>query len=116
MVNVCVVLFFFFKQKTAYEMRISDWSSDVCSSDLMTGECGYDGWRNGTAFCACGGRFDSVQDFERHIGTPTPVPSEVAETTAGEREVCPAKWCSSEERRVGKECVRMCRSRESPYH
>src|SRR3546814_20422919 len=29
-----VVLFFFFKQKTAYEMRISDWSSDVCSSDL----------------------------------------------------------------------------------
>src|SRR3546814_3498251 len=29
------VLFFFFKQKTAYEMRISDWSSDVCSSDLF---------------------------------------------------------------------------------
>src|SRR3546814_8708281 len=29
-----VVCFFFFKQKTAYEMRISDWSSDVCSSDL----------------------------------------------------------------------------------
>src|SRR3546814_5435485 len=28
------VCFFFFKQKTAYEMRISDWSSDVCSSDL----------------------------------------------------------------------------------
>src|SRR3546814_14885990 len=31
------VLFFFFKQKTAYEMRISDWSSDVCSSDLTVG-------------------------------------------------------------------------------
>src|SRR3546814_5744123 len=31
-----LVLFFFFKQKTAYEMRISDWSSDVCSSDLAT--------------------------------------------------------------------------------
>src|SRR3546814_11247329 len=30
-----VLLFFFFKQKTAYEMRISDWSSDVCSSDLQ---------------------------------------------------------------------------------
>src|SRR3546814_4837982 len=30
----CFILFFFFKQKTAYEMRISDWSSDVCSSDL----------------------------------------------------------------------------------
>src|SRR3546814_5068928 len=32
----CLCLFFFFKQKTAYEMRISDWSSDVCSSDLPT--------------------------------------------------------------------------------
>src|SRR3546814_2033802 len=32
---VYLVFFFFFKQKTAYEMRISDWSSDVCSSDLM---------------------------------------------------------------------------------
>src|SRR3546814_5142326 len=31
----CEFLFFFFKQKTAYEMRISDWSSDVCSSDLV---------------------------------------------------------------------------------
>src|SRR3546814_1862137 len=30
-----LVFFFFFKQKTAYEMRISDWSSDVCSSDLQ---------------------------------------------------------------------------------
>src|SRR3546814_3220930 len=39
---VCVVcygflFFLFFKQKTAYEMRISDWSSDVCSSDLRSG-------------------------------------------------------------------------------
>src|SRR3546814_6040319 len=31
------LFFFFFKQKTAYEMRISDWSSDVCSSDLLAG-------------------------------------------------------------------------------
>src|SRR3546814_6847317 len=31
---MCFSFFFFFKQKTAYEMRISDWSSDVCSSDL----------------------------------------------------------------------------------
>src|SRR3546814_7271829 len=30
-----IFFFFFFKQKTAYEMRISDWSSDVCSSDLL---------------------------------------------------------------------------------
>src|SRR3546814_1060149 len=33
--DVMFYLFFFFKQKTAYEMRISDWSSDVCSSDLL---------------------------------------------------------------------------------
>src|SRR3546814_7989339 len=32
--TVCLLFFFFCKQKTAYEMRISDWSSDVCSSDL----------------------------------------------------------------------------------
>src|SRR3546814_1327941 len=32
------MLFFFFKQKTAYEMRISDWSSDVCSSDLLAAD------------------------------------------------------------------------------
>src|SRR3546814_12176086 len=33
--SIILLLFFFFKQKTAYEMRISDWSSDVCSSDLL---------------------------------------------------------------------------------
>src|SRR3546814_11031936 len=33
---LCLFYFFFFKQKTAYEMRISDWSSDVCSSDLVS--------------------------------------------------------------------------------
>src|SRR3546814_4102805 len=38
---VCYLfVFFFFKQKTAYEMRISDWSSDVCSSDLERSRCG----------------------------------------------------------------------------
>src|SRR3546814_5235825 len=36
-VGLCVIFFLFFKQKTAYEMRISDWSSDVCSSDLPGG-------------------------------------------------------------------------------
>src|SRR3546814_7629372 len=41
-------MFFCFKQKTAYEMRISDWSSDVCSSDLI--------------------RSLSVSDYRRHIG------------------------------------------------
>src|SRR3546814_12332067 len=36
---MCFMFFFFFKQKTAYEMRISDWSSDVCSSDLQRQTC-----------------------------------------------------------------------------
>src|SRR3546814_4601710 len=63
--RIILNLFFFFKQKTAYEMRISDWSSDVCSSDLddahhetlvanciaqgaalMTGRASEDGARN----------------------------------------------------------------------
>src|SRR3546814_8334511 len=42
------VLFFFFKQKTAYEMRISDWSSDVCSSDLRVVRA-YEEWFGGYA-------------------------------------------------------------------
>src|SRR3546814_6806699 len=37
-ISIFLYLFFFFKQKTAYEMRISDWSSDVCSSDLEPGD------------------------------------------------------------------------------
>src|SRR3546814_7232773 len=41
---MCVVLFFFFKQKTAYEMRISDWSSDVCSSDLYLWSLALTSW------------------------------------------------------------------------
>src|SRR3546814_3121045 len=43
-----VLCFFFFKQKTAYEMRISDWSSDVCSSDLSS-QPRLDPWRSASA-------------------------------------------------------------------
>src|SRR3546814_1606290 len=46
----CVVVFFFFKQKTAYEMRISDWSSDVCSSDLSTAGGKWGSTRRSAAF------------------------------------------------------------------
>src|SRR3546814_5456419 len=49
---LCYLFFFFFKQKTAYEMRISDWSSDVCSSDLADA-------------CGSSGR-DDVAGLERH--------------------------------------------------
>src|SRR3546814_8724777 len=48
---VCCWFLFFFKQKTAYEMRISDWSSDVCSSDLPGGS--RDDLRGGGARVAC---------------------------------------------------------------
>src|SRR3546814_6358651 len=48
--------FFFFKQKTAYEMRISDWSSDVCSSDLLLRES------NKPVVCTAHGKFDLQRD------------------------------------------------------
>src|SRR3546814_2503810 len=59
---MCVVrilfgFFFFFKQKTAYEMRISDWSSDVCSSDLSNG-----GFRAPVARADRGGGKNDVDD------------------------------------------------------
>src|SRR3546814_7322851 len=44
-----IIFFFFFKQKTAYEMRISDWSSDVCSSDLQAARPSCHARRQGAA-------------------------------------------------------------------
>src|SRR3546814_7518726 len=44
---IFILCFFFFKQKTAYEMRISDWSSDVCSSDLKARAAGAQGVAQG---------------------------------------------------------------------
>src|SRR3546814_7750284 len=52
-----LVYFFFFKQKTAYEMRISDWSSDVCSSDLWAVEQATR--RSGCSWGSSGGRSNS---------------------------------------------------------
>src|SRR3546814_1821635 len=51
-------VFLFFKQKTAYEMRISDWSSDVCSSDLQV--LGSDGTNEPQLILATGYSIDSV--------------------------------------------------------
>src|SRR3546814_1481657 len=63
----CLFFFFFFKQKTAYEMRISDWSSDVCSSDLAIGEAvGLgDGAADGEALRI--GIFARLVHFAEHI-------------------------------------------------
>src|SRR3546814_5796782 len=81
-------VFFFFKQKTAYGMRISGWSSAVCSSDLAHGAVQPVDGDEGQAVDA---------DDLRHLG----------DVVVRGR---------SEERRVGKECVSTCRSRWSPYH
>src|SRR3546814_6745811 len=53
---------FFFKQKTAYEMRISDWSSDVCSSDLEGGEVTVRGWVRTRRDSKAGLSFVNVSD------------------------------------------------------
>src|SRR3546814_3481112 len=71
------LFFFFFKQKTAYEMRISDWSSDVCSSDLLTRQ-GFTGHSMGghgalTVALRTADRFRSVSAFSP-IVAPTQCP------------------------------------------
>src|SRR3546814_2949525 len=94
------VFLFFFKQKTAYEMRISDWSSDVCSSDLpAVDDRAAEEFGIEQRSCT-----DLAADWwaTPAIDTSQPGPARSAER--------------SEERRVGKECVSTCRSRWSPYH
>src|SRR3546814_4377285 len=105
------MVFFFFKQKTAYEMRISDWSSDVCSSDLAT----------------------TIIDYQRAAATrrhreqgrdPVALANMAEGLIEPDREiddaVCQCLYkllptlkprYRSEERRVGKECVSTCRFR-----
>src|SRR3546814_12449598 len=112
---------FVFKHKTAYEMRISDWSSDVCSSDLPLSRAAYHERRTNQKLrgilagnlalprcddffepphqCRkCHGYDHDQDDGNKHLRGPKAI---------GRR---------SEERRVGKECVSTCRSRWSPYH
>src|SRR3546814_7334639 len=106
-------VFFFFKQKTAYEMRISDWSSDVCSSDLIIG------FEQQTHVQLRGARCtrDTVAAPAQHVPAQMR-PVEAAATDAEDdafAERCASKIAQrSEERRVGKECVSTCRSRGSP--
>src|SRR3546814_8388621 len=93
---VCTFVVFFFKQKTADEMRISDWSSDVCSSDLQAA-----GSPPGGLFMS-GPYFSPPTGFHREPKTVLPHSPGDGHHPARER---------SEERRVGKECVSTCRSR-----
>src|SRR3546814_8315219 len=89
-------VFFFFKQKTAYELRMSDWSSDVCSSDLHVGA------------------EQRRRDQQQHEREPALIEAgPFAACLAVDRHArrCravippPAQRRRSEERRVGKECV-----------
>src|SRR3546814_7449071 len=95
-----IVHSFFFKQKTAYEMRISDWSSDVCSSDLHPHSLPLE--RSG---------------LKMPLNTLRILPCNRSSLVHSQ---CSTTLRSaslrSEERRVGKECVSTCRSRWSPSH
>src|SRR3546814_4222392 len=106
---IVLYYFFFFKQKTAYEMRISDWSSDVCSSDLKT--------PGKTANKSRMLRVGIVQQpctDDRDYNLKMSEDGIRAAAAGGAQLVLLQE--RSEERRVGKQCVSTCRSRWSPYH
>src|SRR3546814_18591307 len=109
-----MLCFFCFKQKTAYEMRISDWSSDVCSSDLVRAVVGgMPALRD--ARCAripvARGRHHELRSRGRN---------QARRPIAGRNEqirytVSMPNWSArSEQRRVGHKCVRKCSSRWVP--
>src|SRR3546814_4792090 len=99
--SVLCTSFFFCKQKTAYEMRISDWSSDVCSSDL---ELCVGFVVNMSAFAP---RDEHWQDTDRQHSSDVIAPKAPHAIPQAVR---------SAERRVGKESVSTCRYRWSTYH
>src|SRR3546814_9484509 len=101
-------LFFFFKQKTAYEVRISDWSSDVCSSDL-------DGIEQGRGAPDPAGAADACRRARRPDAATAawllPRARRALRVTGRGRA---RPLLRSEERRVGQERVSTYRSRGSP--
>src|SRR3546814_10057542 len=121
---IILVVFCFFKQKPAYERRISDWSSNVCSSDRFRGRyhvlggtlSALDGVGptdlnvDGLVARVNGGRVKEVI-----IATNATVEGQTTAHYITDRVAPSGVQIRSEERRVGKECVRTCRSRWSPY-
>src|SRR3546814_3966661 len=112
---LCVVLSLYFcivvfKQKTAYEMRISDWSSDVCSSDLDVASIFYMG-----EIIELNTHLEEIRAPDagaKSLRLRNPLPS----VSSKIQSLVTITDARSEERRVGKECVSTCRSRWSPYH
>src|SRR3546814_9780350 len=94
---------FFFKQKTSYEMRISDWSSDVCSSDLQA-----------VVDRHMAGGIEAAPD--RAVDQRAARRHDMAERLPQGAGLVDQIGNRSEERRVGKGCVRTSRYRGSPYH
>src|SRR3546814_14095954 len=140
---MCFCVFFFFKQKTAYEMRISDWSSDVCSSDLnqSLSRNTWLSWICGSSIpvpvCACSPisrmRCGGGEKRWRSAICSSETRHRCLEQTAAEFLLfaAPPRFCyhigaaipcasrariRSEESRVGKEWVSTCRSGGSPYN
>src|SRR3546814_15073004 len=129
----------FFKQKTAYDMRISDWSSDVCSSDLRSvggdQDCGAFPLRRVGAACDEHGAVHALRaawllrnfgrggihllclcGFRRRIDGSGGDKESAAEYADWPYRFAEYLHHRSEERRVGKECVSTRRSRWAPVH
>src|SRR3546814_9165752 len=114
--------FFFFKQKRAYEMRISDWSSDVCSSDLAAGIPQIRGAAEEVMRLepdlVLGGTFTrrETRGLLRRMGyrvVDVPAAESFAAVRTTTRELAALR---TEERRVGEEWVSTCITREAPCH
>src|SRR3546814_8919729 len=107
----------FFNQKTAYDTRISDWSSDVCSSDLLplTGEFsqgGLDTQQGYETWVAMKNESGGLLGQDVEIIVKDDATNQNTVVTNYNNLISEER---SEERRVGKACVSQCRSRWSPY-
>src|SRR3546814_3943532 len=112
----CVSVFLF-KQKTAYEMRISDWSSDVCSSDLAPHFPHF--LKEARGHAAAKHRRINLKGVIVRVIKSQPVETERDMGLFKRTLFTPVAALvdrRSEARRVGKECVSTCRSRWSPFH
>src|SRR3546814_3120978 len=105
MCGIC--FFFFFKQKTAYEMRISDWSSDVCSSDLnLAADHGVSADLSASGYPGLGSN-DRVFSYFHIVGHLDQIVQLHTFANNGSAHCGPVNGIigRAEERRVGKECV-----------